>query len=237
MACVLAKVGAAVAARTTREGRGGGPQSVRLVAVSKTKPVELLSEAYEAGHRHFGENYVQELVQKAPELPEDIKWHFIGRLQSNKVSSLIKGCPKLACVETVTSEKLARALNKAVQLVSREEKLRVMIQVNSSGEESKGGIEPRDCVALATFIARECEHLELAGFMTIGAPDYSGCRTEDFETLHTCRREAAAALTMEEEGLELSMGMSNDFENAILEGSTSVRVGSSIFGARDYSAK
>jgi len=237
LAGVLTKIDAAVAARASRGGTNLGQQGVRLVAVSKTKPVEALVEAYEAGHRHFGENYVQELVQKAPEMPEDVQWHFIGRLQSNKVSTLIKGCPKLACIETVASEKLARALNKAVPAVGRECKLKVMIQVNSSGEKSKGGVEPEDCVSLAVFVAKECEHLELAGLMTIGAPDYSGCRAEDFETLHRCRQEVAEAVGIKEEDLELSMGMSNDFETAILEGSTSVRVGSSIFGARDYSAK
>merc|ERR1711865_1159973 len=107
-----------------------------------------------------------------------------------------------------------------------------MVQINSSGEDTKNGVEPKDVVDLCRVIATECEGLELAGLMTIGAPDYSGCRTEDFETLHRCRREAAEVLGKPASALELSMGMSSDYETAILEGSTSVRVGSSIFGAR-----
>merc|ERR1711879_518220 len=107
-----------------------------------------------------------------------------------------------------------------------------MIQVNSSGEETKNGVESSDVAALARVIATECEGLELAGLMTIGAPDYSGCRTEDFETMKRCRDEVAAATGVDAHALEMSMGMSSDYETAIREGSTSVRVGSSIFGAR-----
>eukprot|EP00928_Gymnodinium_smaydae_P025750 TRINITY_DN20418_c0_g1_i1.p1 TRINITY_DN20418_c0_g1~~TRINITY_DN20418_c0_g1_i1.p1 ORF type:complete len:316 (-),score=45.74 TRINITY_DN20418_c0_g1_i1:199-1101(-) len=208
----------------------------RIVAVSKTKPVEMLLEAYAAGQRHFGENYVQELVQKAPLLPEDVQWHFIGRLQSNKVKTLINACPSLACIETVTSSKLARAVNTAWIDTNSQRRLRVMIQVNSSGELNKGGVEPVDCAALCEVVARECDGLELAGLMTIGAADYSGCRTEDFETLRWCQQEVAKAVGIEADALELSMGMSNDFETAIREGSTSVRIGSTIFGARQYPA-
>merc|ERR1712115_642130 len=102
-----------------------------------------------------------------------------------------------------------------------------MVQINSSGEETKNGVEAKDVVDLCRIIASECNGLELAGLMTIGAPDYSGCRTEDFETLHKCREEVATALEVDVSALELSIGMSSDFENAILEGSTSVRVGSS----------
>mmetsp|Transcript_115536 Transcript_115536/g.331623 ORF Transcript_115536/g.331623 Transcript_115536/m.331623 type:complete len:244 (-) Transcript_115536:51-782(-) len=213
------------------------PEPVRLVAVSKTKPVELLKEAYEAGHRHFGENYVQELIEKAPQMPEDTQWHFIGHLQSNKVSMLLKGCPMLACLETIDSEKLARAVDKAWSTVSPDRKLRVMVQVNSSGEESKNGVDAAEVAELCRVISAELEHLEVVGLMTIGAPDYSGCRTEDFETLHRCRADAATAMGVEPATLELSMGMSADFETAIREGSTSVRVGSSIFGARSYPPK
>merc|ERR1711879_449308 len=155
-----------------------------------------------------------------------------GHLQSNKVAMLIRGCPSLVCMETIDSEKLARAVNKEwLNTVGSERKLRVMVQVNSSGEESKNGVDASGCSELCRLIAEECEGLELAGLMTTGAPDYSGCRTEDFETLHRCRDEAAAAIGIEASTLELSMGMSADYENAIREGSSSVRVGSSIFGA------
>merc|ERR1711879_840258 len=144
----------------------------------------------------------------------------------------IKGCPYLACLETIDSEKLARAVNKEWLKEERGKKLRVMIQINSSGEESKNGVAEKEVVPLARIINTECEGLELAGLMTIGAPDYSGCRTEDFETLRRCRDEVAAATGVDAHALEMSMGMSSDYETAIREGSTSVRVGSSIFGAR-----
>merc|ERR1712060_468933 len=98
--------------RSAVEAAAAG-RDVRLVAVSKTKPVEALQEAYDAGHRHFGENYVQELVDKVPQLPDDVQWHFIGHLQGNKVGQLLKGCPNMACLETIDSEKLARAVDKA----------------------------------------------------------------------------------------------------------------------------
>jgi len=189
-------------------------------------------EAYNAGQMHFGENYVQEIVEKVSLMPADVQWHFIGTLQSNKVSTLLKGCPSLACLETISSEKLARAVDKAWLQLNTERRLRVMVQINSSGEESKNGVVPAEAPELCRIIATECEGLELAGLMTIGAPDYSGCRVEDFRTMHECRKEAAELLGVEVGNLELSMGMSNDFENAIIEGSTSVRVGSSIFGAR-----
>merc|ERR1719401_2021929 len=104
-----------------------------------------------------------------------------------------------------------------------------MVQVNTSGEDSKSGLEPDGTVALCVLISKECPALELVGLMTIGAPDYSGCRSKDFETLHRCRSEVAAAVGVEPMALELSMGMSADFENAIRNSSTSVRVGSSIF--------
>jgi len=213
------------------------PPPVRLVAVSKTKPVEALKEAYDAGQRHFGENYVQEIIDKAPQMPEDTQWHFIGHLQGNKVGALVKGVPTLACLETIDSEKLARNLDKAWGAAYPDRRLRVMVQVNSSGEESKNGLDAAEVVPLCRAIVDECKSLELAGLMTIGAPDYSGCRGEDFELLHKCRSELATALGVEIDSLELSMGMSSDYENAIRHGSTSVRVGSSIFGARHYPPK
>ena len=111
--------------------------------------------------------------------------------------------------------------------------------MNTSAEESKSGVAPEKAANLCSFIANECAALQLAGLMTIGAPDYSGCRAEDFEALQRCREEAAKKLELSggASSLALSMGMSSDFENAIRNGSTSVRVGSTIFGARNYAAK
>jgi PLP dependent protein len=108
---------------------------VRLVAVSKYIAVEDIRSAYDAGQRHFGENYIQELINKSTELPDDIKWHFIGALQSNKCKQLVEKVKNLWCVETVDSEKKARLLENGVASVERDELLRVFIQINTSGEE------------------------------------------------------------------------------------------------------
>ena len=208
----------------------------RLVAVSKTKPVPLLQEAYDAGQRSFGENYVQELVDKAPQMPADVEWRFIGKLQSNKAKPLVHGVPSLAVIETVDSEKLANKLQNAVASLEppREAPLGVMVQVNTSPwEGSKGGVLAEDAPGLAAHIVNGCPGLKLLGLMTIGAPGEDKC----FDTLCTCREAVAEKLGVSTDTLELSMGMSSDFEKAIAKGSSSVRVGSSIFGARDYSNK
>ncbi|KAK3265329.1 hypothetical protein CYMTET_25979 [Cymbomonas tetramitiformis] len=209
---------------------------VRLVAVSKTKPVEMLQEAYDAGQRVFGENYVQELLEKAPQLPGDISWHFIGHLQSNKAKAIVKSIPNLQAVETVDSVKLANLLDKAVTEAEWQRKLNIFVQVNTSGEESKFGVDPADVLSLARHVHTECPGLTLSGLMTIGMPDYTS-RPENFECLNNCRSTVAEELGIPAQDLELSMGMSGDFEQAIEMGSTNVRVGSTIFGARNYSNK
>ncbi|XP_022716133.1 pyridoxal phosphate homeostasis protein-like [Durio zibethinus] len=227
---------------------------IRMVAVSKTKPVSVIRQVYDAGHRYFGENYVQELVEKALQvllhlhksiefvnccliqrLPDDIEWHFIGNLQSNKVKPLIAGVPNLAMVETVDDEKIANHLNRAVESLGRKP-LKVLVQVNTSGEESKSGVEPSGCVELAKHVSLSCPNLRFCGLMTIGMLDYTST-PENFKTLANCRSEVCKALGIPEEQCELSMGMSGDFELAIEMGSTNVRVGSTIFGAREYPKK
>lgn len=214
----------------------GLPTAPRLVAVSKTKPVPLLLEAYEAGQRDFGENYAQELIDKSPLLPADIRWRFIGALQSNKAKPLVHGVRGLVCVETVDRLKVASALESAVASSERSAiKLDVMLQVNTSGEESKSGCEPADAPKLAASIAEKCPHLHIVGLMTIGAPRPAlepGADDPDFVCLVRCRASVAEVLGVPAESLELSMGMSGDWERAIRQGSTSVRVGSAIFGAR-----
>ncbi|XP_073124347.1 uncharacterized protein [Henckelia pumila] len=214
---------------------GRASDRIRLVAVSKTKPAPLIRQVYDAGHRHFGENYVQELVEKAPQLPDDIEWHFIGNLQSNKVKPLLNGVPNLSMVETVDDEKIANHLDRVVGNIGRKP-LKVLVQVNTSGEESKSGVEPASCVELAKHVSLNCPNLEFCGFMTIGMPDYTST-PENFKTLANCRSEVCKALGISEEQCELSMGMSGDFEMAIEMGSTNVRVGSTIFGAREYPKK
>ncbi|KAI8525076.1 hypothetical protein RHMOL_Rhmol13G0199600 [Rhododendron molle] len=259
------------------ERSGRSSDRIRVVAVSKTKPVSLVRQVYDAGHRSFGENYVQEIVEKAPQLPEDIEWHFIGNLQSNKVKPLLTGVPNLAMVETVDDQKIANNLNRMVENIGRKP-LRVFVQVNTSGEESKFGVHPSGCLELVKHVSMACPNLEFCGLMTIGMPDYTST-PENFkvvflliyisfgsvvlscsllvniflwflillkfltpsvcwyQTLASCRSEVCEALGIAEEQCELSMGMSGDFELAVELGSTNVRIGSTIFGAREYPKK
>jgi len=219
-------------------GRYRAVNPPRLVAVSKTKPKEAILEAYKAGHRVFGENYVHELVEKSKDpdilsLCPDIEWHFIGNCQSNKAKDLMK-CPRLTTVETVTSTKLASKLNN--QATSPVD---IFVQVNTSGEANKNGLEPVQVLEAVKFIMENCSNLKFKGLMTIGNLDNSIAASDsgenpDFKLLAETRHKVAAALEREETELELSMGMSKDYKEAILMGSTNVRVGSSIFGAREY---
>lgn len=240
----LADTVARVAQASSRAAR---PAPARLVAVSKTKPVPQLMECYDAGHRDFGENYVQEIVEKAAVMPADVRWRFIGHVQSNKAKALVKGVPGLVAVESVDSVKLANKLDAAVR-ESAEARMKafstttnpplgVMVQVNTSGEESKFGVEPESALALAEHILQSCGSLRLEGLMTIGMKDYTST-PENFDALKKCRDDVRAGLVdldpNSELKLELSMGMSGDFEAAIEMGSDNVRVGSSIFGAREY---
>lgn len=186
--------------------------------MSKTKPVETIIEAYDVGQRHFGENYVKELEEKAndPKILEhckDIKWHFIGHLQRNKINKVIK-LPGLYMVETIDSTKLAEAVNSSWEKNRSETdgRLRVMIQVNSSGEDEKNGVEPDKVPELLDFINDKCESLKLEGLMTIGAYgfDYSQGPNPDFVCIMECLKHLPNP-----ESLELSFGMSDDFERAV----------------------
>lgn len=210
----------------------GRANPVQLVAVSKTKPISLLQAAYEGGQRHFGENYVQELVQKAEEMPHDVKWHFIGPLQSNKAKALV-GVPNLHVVESIDREKTVAALDKAITAVDRKHPLEVMVQVNTSGEDSKSGCAPGETIELVQAVLSSSS-LRLVGLMTIGALDDSE-EPQAFQILKEERDKIAQAIGYDPNTLKLSMGMSNDFEAAIRMGSDSVRLGSTIFGARNYS--
>ena len=211
----------------------------RLVAVTKTKNVKQIKTAYDAGQRHFGENYAQELLEKAtnPLLVgvADIRWHFIGHLQTNKCKTLVS-VPNLWMVETVDSKKLANALNSSWSRQNIDCKLKIMIQVNTSKEQSKSGCQPEEVVHLSQHIWGLCPKLELCGLMTIGkvGHDYIlGGPNPDFIILKELRAKVCSVLELEEADFELSMGMSGDFEEAIKAGSTNVRVGSAIFGTRN----
>ncbi|XP_055864746.1 pyridoxal phosphate homeostasis protein-like isoform X1 [Biomphalaria glabrata] len=210
----------------------------RLVAVSKTKGTDLIIEAYDAGQRHFGENYVVELHEKANDIEiqdrcQDIQWHFIGHLQRNKISKILD-VPNLFVIETVDSEKLAKALSDSWGKLKKSGHLQVMAQINTSGETSKSGCSPSEAVQLVKYIKEHCPHLQLLGLMTIGSFDHdiNSGPNPDFQALFDIRKEVCQSLNILEKDLELSMGMSADFEHAIEMGSTNVRVGSTIFGER-----
>ncbi|KAI9290799.1 alanine racemase [Neoconidiobolus thromboides FSU 785] len=206
---------------------------VRLVNVSKTKPISDLQIAYDLGERHFGESYVQELIEKSEKLPKDVQWHFIGSLQSNKCKTLA-GIQNLFAIETVSSIKTARALNNHRKELGYG-KLNVFLQINTSGEESKSGLSAKleDILPAVKVITGECDYLNLTGLMTIGSSENSksGDINPDFELLKKLKENIDKEFKL---SLELSMGMSDDYIMAIQQGSTNVRVGSTIFGARNY---
>ncbi|MEY2632243.1 MAG: hypothetical protein RIR00_897 [Pseudomonadota bacterium] len=209
------------------EAAGRAPETVRLLAVSKTWPVEKLRLAAAAGQRAFGENYLQEGLEKVAALASlDLEWHFIGPLQSNKTRPVAS---HFAWVHTVERLKIAERLS--AQRPLELPPLQVCVQVNVSGEASKSGCPPEEAVALCRAVAA-LPRLQLRGLMAIPAPaeDFAGqCRP--FLQLQALLRDVQAA------GLDvdtLSMGMSDDLEAAIHAGSTLVRVGTAIFGERTY---
>uniref|UniRef100_A0A3Q4GVD9 Pyridoxal phosphate homeostasis protein n=1 Tax=Neolamprologus brichardi TaxID=32507 RepID=A0A3Q4GVD9_NEOBR len=214
----------------------------RLVAVSKTKPPEMVVEAYKQGQRNFGENYVNLDRVSFPfiqilELCPEIKWHFIGHLQKNNVNKLL-GVQNLFLVETIDSAKLADRVNSSWQRIrgASTQRLKVMVQVNTSGEQSKHGLPPEDTVNTVKHIVTQCPALHFLGLMTIGRYGYDLTLgpNPDFQMLLSRRQEVCDSLKLPTEDVELSMGMSTDFEHAIEVGSTNVRVGSIIFGNREY---
>ncbi|KAK1067811.1 hypothetical protein LTR74_006087 [Friedmanniomyces endolithicus] len=223
-------------------------RKVRLIAVSKLKPANdiLVLHDFPHHHRDFGENYAQELTEKAALLPPTIQWHMIGALQTNKCKPLAEQVANLYCVSGVDTVKKADALEKgrgalAARLGEGEEggRLRVLVQVNTSGEEEKSGVQPGGAVGLCRHVREKCPHLVLGGLMTIGAlarsrEAASGGEgvNEDFVVLRETRDRVAEELGVEKGELELSMGMSSDFESAIGMGSDEVRVGTTIFGER-----
>lgn len=217
--------------RSTEEKCRRPRNSVNLLAVSKTKPVEAIIEAISAGQHCFGENYVQEGVDKvnyfSTNYPEHkLEWHFIGPIQSNK-SRLV--AEHFDWVHTVDREKIARRLSE--QRPEEKSPIQVLIQVNTSGEGSKSGIDESQVFELAELIS-SLPNLTLRGLMSIPAnvSDYDS-QLNAFVTLATLKDKLAAKYPQID---TLSMGMTGDMEAAIAAGSTIVRIGTAIFGARDY---
>ena len=214
------------------------PRHICLVAVSKTKPVGMIQKAYDSGQRHFGENYVQEMIAKVSKLPRDIKWHFIGNLQSNKVNSLIAKVPNLHLVESVNSIKLATVLNAACIKFGRDEQLHVLVEVSTSDETTKSGIGIDLVDQLVDHIRIKCPALRIRGFMTIADPVNPRASFKLLSELRlaTCQRLGISMGSILDGEFTLSMGMTSDWEDAIRFGSTEVRIGSGIFGARSGSS-
>lgn len=207
---------------------GRSPEEIRLVAVSKIKPAEMVREAMQAGQRIFGENYIQEAVAKIEEIgSEGIEWHFIGHLQSKK-SKYAAGVFTL--IHSVDSLKLAREIDK--QAAKKGTIQEILIQVNTSGEESKSGATDTSVIELVRDVAA-LEHVAVKGLMTMPAffDDPEGARPY-FRQLRLIKERIESLAIPGVEMKELSMGMSGDFEVAIEEGATLVRVGTAIFGAR-----
>jgi pyridoxal phosphate enzyme (YggS family) len=204
------------------------PNSIKLLAVSKTKPVSDIMEAYEAGQRMFGENYVQEGVEKTQELAHlsDIEWHMIGPIQSNKTKVVAE---HFHWVQSVDREKIARRLNE--QRPSHLAPLNVCIQVNIDDEASKSGVSIDELDALVHFVSQQ-ERLQLRGLMAI--PKANPNETQQQQTLAKLNELFDHYRTLLSNFDTLSVGMSGDMAQAIQHGSTMVRVGTAIFGKRDY---
>ena len=204
---------------------GRDPESLRLVAVSKKQPVSAVLEAAAAGQRDFGENLVQEGLEKIRAAGrDDLIWHFIGHLQSNKTRPVAE---HFDWVHTIDREKTARRLNE--QRPDDKPPLNVCIQVNIDDEPSKAGVQPGEAVELAVYVSR-LDRLRLRGFMCIPTPnpDFATQR-KPFRAMHELLERARESIP----GLDtLSMGMSDDFEAAIAEGATHVRIGTAVFGPR-----
>ena len=208
---------------------GRNPEEVTLIAVSKTKPVEMLQQAYDAGARCFGENKVQEIMDKYPCLPEDIKWHMIGHLQRNKVKYIVD---KVAMIHSVDSLRLAEAIEQEAK--KQNVKVPVLIEVNVAGEESKFGLKPEEVLPFLETVSN-FEHLQVKGLMTI-APYVENPE----ENRQIFRQLKKISVDIDQKNINninmsvLSMGMTGDYQVAVQEGATMVRVGTGIFGDRDY---
>jgi len=202
-----------------------GSHHVTLVAVSKTKSVAEIKELYDLGHRDFGENYVQELVEKQIELPNDIHWHFIGHLQSNKVNQV---APFIHLVQSVDSLKLLQKINKQAQKFNRV--IDCLLQVHIAQEETKFGLDENELNELLISSIAQLDNVRICGLMGMASftDDMKKVRNE-FNYLKSLFDKLK---TLNPELRTLSMGMSSDYPIAIEEGSNMVRIGSLIFGAR-----
>jgi len=203
------------------------PENVELVAVSKFHPVEKIKEVYDCGQKVFGENKVQELLTKVNELPADIQWHLIGHLQTNKVKYI---APFIDTIQSVDSEKLLLEINK--EAVKNNRKIKVLLQVKIAEEETKYGLEIAEAKEIfSNYLEHQYPNIEILGLMGMATfTDNKNQVKSEFLVLKSLFDELSTFRKLE----TLSMGMSDDFALAIECGSTSVRIGSAIFGVRNY---
>ena len=203
------------------------PENVELVAVSKFHPIEKIKEVYDCGQKVFGENKVQELLTKVNELPVDIQWHLIGHLQTNKVKYI---APFIDTIQSVDSEKLLLEINK--EAVKNNRKIKVLLQVKIAEEETKYGLEISEAKEIfSNYLEHQYPNIEILGLMGMATfTDNKNQVKSEFLVLKSLFDELSTFKKLE----TLSMGMSDDFALAIECGSTSVRIGSAIFGVRNY---
>lgn len=204
-------------------------EDVTLIAVSKTKPLPMLKAAYDAGVRDFGENKVQELLEKIPELPSDIRWHMIGHLQRNKVKYIVD---KVHLIHSVDSLRLAEEISK--EALQKNVEVNILIEVNVAEEESKYGVTVSETVSLVEYIAK-LPSIHIKGLMTI-AP-YTENSEENRIYFRKLKQLSVDIMSKNIDNVcmdILSMGMSGDYSVAVEEGATCVRVGTGIFGERIY---
>ena len=208
---------------------GRNREEVTLIAVSKTKPVEMLSEIYDLGERNFGENKVQELTEKEEVLPKDIHWHMIGHLQRNKVKYIID---KVAMIHSVDSLRLAQTIEQ--EAAKKDLVMPILLEVNVAEEESKFGLTTNEVLPLLEKISI-FSHIKVMGLMTI-APFVKNPEEnrEVFRTLKKLSVDISAKNINNVNMSVLSMGMTGDYQVAVQEGATMVRVGTGIFGERNY---
>ena len=203
------------------------PENVELVAVSKFHPIEKIKEVYDCGQKVFGENKVQELLTKVNELPADIQWHLIGHLQTNKVKYI---APFIDTIQSVDSEKLLIEINK--EAAKNNKKIKVLLQVKIAEEETKYGLEISEAKEIfSNYLEHKYPNIEILGLMGMATfTDNKNQVKSEFLVLKSLFDELSTFKKLE----TLSMGMSDDFALAIECGSTSVRIGSAIFGVRNY---
>ncbi len=208
------------------------PEQVKLISVSKTYPAENILEAYQTGHKIYGENKVQELVEKHEQLPKDIEWHLIGHLQSNKVKYI---APFVSLIHSVDSLKLLQEINK--QALKNNRVISCLLQIYIASEETKFGLSEEECLALIhSSVFKELNNIKILGLMGMASntEDTNQIKKEFSQLKKFFDQISSTTKLTNIEWKELSMGMSSDYKIAIDEGSTMIRVGSSIFGKRNY---